>query len=75
MSVAAFVNMALHDLVLPYRLPGWLSATAPVENRHLSQPLTWFQVVGSFVNTLVIGAATWRASLFVLRDELLNARD
>jgi Gpi18-like mannosyltransferase len=72
-SVAVFVNMALHDLALPYRLPGWMSTPAPVENRHLSLPFTWLQVVGSFINTLIIGAATWRVSLFVLRNEPLDA--
>ncbi|NIR60752.1 MAG: hypothetical protein GWO02_15215 [Gammaproteobacteria bacterium] len=57
-SVAVFVNMVLHDLKLPYALPGPLSAPSPVHEPFYGRPLTWLQLVGSFLNTLLVTAVT-----------------
>ena len=68
-SVAAFSNMALHDLDLPYRLPSLLSARSPVidpylvfDNRLNPTPhaygvdlhYTWLQLVGITANTTAV---------------------
>ncbi len=66
-SVAALLNMLLHDLDLPYRLPGILGAPSPELDPYLKVPYTWAQRVGTRLNallvaglTLVAYAAAWR---------------
>lgn len=68
-SVAAFLNMALHDPQLPYALPGFLSAPSTHPDPHLSRPYTWLQWTGSHANALLVGAVAaaayrgaWRAA-------------
>ncbi len=61
-SLAVFFNMALHDLELPYCMPSFLSMPVPVTNRHLDRPFTLLQLVGSYLNTLLVAAvsaSTW----------------
>lgn len=57
-SIAVFLNMALHDPDLPYALPGFLSARAPVTDLHLARLYTWTQVIGMFLNSILVCAVT-----------------
>jgi Gpi18-like mannosyltransferase len=57
-AVASFVNMILHDPRLPYSLPFFLSNPSSAMDPHLLRPYTWLQIVGSFVNSLLVGAVT-----------------
>jgi hypothetical protein len=65
-SVAVFTNMALHDLVLPHAIP-LIGRPSPVIDPHLGTPFAWVQLVGSFLDALLVGwvtascfVATWR---------------
>jgi len=58
-GLAIFVNMVLHDPELPHRLPGLLSALSPFDDPHLGR-YTWLQVVGSFFNSVLVGAIAYR---------------
>jgi len=67
-SLAAFLNMTLHDPLLPQALPGVLAAPSGVIDPHLGHPYTWLQLLGSFANAvLVLGVsaaayvAAWRS--------------
>ena len=53
-TLASFLNMALHDPELPYRLPGLLSAPSTVIDPHLGRRFTWIQFVGSFLNATLV---------------------
>ncbi len=54
-SCAVFLNEALHDLALPHALP-LLGRPSPVLDPHLGTPYSWIQLVGSFVNALLVAA-------------------
>jgi hypothetical protein len=56
-----FADMAPHDLILPYELPGWLSAPATVKNVHLQRPFTWLPVRGQLLFDDVIPKNTGRS--------------
>jgi hypothetical protein len=68
-SLAGFLNMALHDLELPWHLPGILAAPSPVLDRYLGRPYTWVQLYAGFADALLVLAvvlglivAAWRAA-------------
>lgn len=67
-SVACFANMFLHDLVVPRALPGWLAAPSPALDVWMRRPYTWLQLLGSFVNTLLVGAVTVGLVVRLVRD-------
>ena len=57
-SLAIFLNELLHDLAIPYALPGILGASAPALNPQTGHPMTWLQFLGSYFNAcLVAGIA------------------
>jgi hypothetical protein len=53
-SVAVFANGFLHDVELPYRLPGILGAVSGTLDPHMQRPFTWLQLVGSFLDSLLV---------------------
>jgi Gpi18-like mannosyltransferase len=66
-SVAVFTNGFLHDLDLPYRLPGILGAASGTLDPNLQRPFTWLQLVGSFLDSVLVSfvaigtyVALWR---------------
>ena len=60
-SLAVFLNMVLHDPDLPQLLPGILSRPTSIIDPHFLVPYTWLQVVGSFLNSLLVGWVAGRA--------------
>lgn len=68
-SLAVFLNMFLHDPHLPTRLPGVLGWRSPVRDPALHRPYTWLQLVGSYVDTVLVATvaggtylAAWRGA-------------
>lgn len=53
-SLAVFLNMILHDLELPYHMPSFLGGSSGVMDPYLGRPYTWMQLVGSYLNTLLV---------------------
>ena len=57
-GLGSFFNLALHDPELPYALPGPLAAPSPIQDPHMQRAYTWVQLVGSYMNALLIGTVT-----------------
>jgi hypothetical protein len=57
-SVSLLLNMALHDLELPYVLLLGLSAESHVFDSIFDRPFTWLQLIGGSLNTVLVGAVT-----------------
>jgi hypothetical protein len=68
-SAAVFVNGFLHDIDLPYRLPGILGAVSGTLDPHLQRPFTWLQLIGGFLNSLVVSFVAIGTYVAALRGE------
>jgi hypothetical protein len=66
-SVSLLLNMALHDLELPYLLPLGLSAESPVFGSIFDRPFTWLQLIGGSLNAALVGAVTLGSCVAVWR--------
>ncbi len=69
-SLAVFLNMALHDLDLPSRLPWVLGRLSTVHDPHLGRPFTWGQFVGSFLNAALVCVVCVRTYIAALRGRI-----
>ena len=64
-SAVIFVNCFLHDLEVPYLLPGLLSASSSVTDPNFHRPYTYLQLFGSHANALgaaVVAGGVWLAA-------------
>ena len=56
-TVAAFLNIVLHDLEVTLGPPFTWGGISPVENLHLHRPFAWGELVGTYLGTILVTLA------------------